>query len=78
MASVFEVLGQSGRIPLDELVLRSSESADSIVKRLHELRDQGLVRLDGAIPSSGDGLDGSSDTVVELTRTGVRQVVEGR
>jgi hypothetical protein len=77
MASIFEVLGQSGRLPLDELALRSSEPADTVLKRLQELTDRGLVRVEGEVPTSSDGVGQSAGTMVELTRTGMKQVVNG-
>ena len=74
MASVFEVVKQSGRIALDELAFRSTGSPGEVTQSVRELRDRGLVRVTGTLPETPEDPAISEDTIVEITERGFGQV----
>jgi len=71
MSQVYEIIRRAGRIPLDELVLRSPQPQDVVVRELRQLENEGLVHISGQIPSTGQMPETSSDIVVVLTSKGI-------
>lgn len=73
MAGIFDVLKQSGAIPLDELKLRSTGSDEDVEKRVQELVSEGLVSVE---ERSVDPTE-APQKVVDLTRKGLRSAIKG-
>jgi hypothetical protein len=78
MANWMDVLQSSGPIPLNELTLRSSESAEELVRQLEAFKKKGVVIVTG--PKSDDlshltseEVAQSADTVVELSWSGLKR-----
>jgi hypothetical protein len=76
--NLLELLQPSGPMALNELNMRSSETPGELVRRLEELKRGGEIVVTG--PKSGNLLDltpedvsNSSDTVVELSRSGLKR-----
>jgi predicted transcriptional regulator len=71
MSDVFEIIRRAKSIPLDELVLRSSQAPEVVTQQLRMLADKGLIHVKGDIPSNGDLLSRASGTVVMLSSKGI-------
>jgi hypothetical protein len=71
MSEVYEILLSAKSIPLDELVLRSSQSPEAVTHEVRMLAKGGLVEVKGDIPASADMLAHASDTIVMLTAKGI-------
>jgi hypothetical protein len=77
--SVIDLLQSSGPIALDELSMRSSQSPEQLVRELEELRKAHVIDVSG--PKSQEQLTNlsseeiglSSDTIIELSRRGLRK-----
>ena len=68
MDHVYDIIKQAGRIPLNELALRSSESAEDVNKAVRLLVERGLVRVSGKLPVGAADAPLAGDTVIEVTR----------
>jgi DNA-binding Lrp family transcriptional regulator len=77
MASVLEVLTQTGSLPLEELKLRTTASSEDVERRVEELKDQGLIEV---IKKKFSGLSSTlgEQDIVELTDKGLRSAIRGR
>jgi hypothetical protein len=78
MANWMDVLQSSGPISLNELNMRSSETPEELVQQLDNLRKKGLVivtgpRKDNLSNLSSEEVAQSSDTVVELSWSGMKR-----
>ena len=71
MSEVYEIIRRAGRIPLDELVLRSSQPAPTVVQELRLLVKEGWVEIKGDIPPVEDIPARASSTIVMLTSRGI-------
>jgi hypothetical protein len=70
MASVKDVLATSGSLPLGQLKLRSSQTADQVNLAVRTLKERGLVE----ILNNGDSLptnDLAEDNTIRLTPKGL-------
>lgn len=77
--NVIDLLQSSGPIALNELSMRSSQSPEQLVRELEELRKAHVIDVSG--PKSQEQLTNlsseeiglSSDTIIELSRRGLRK-----
>lgn len=70
MDGVYDIIRLAGRIPLDELVLRSSDSPEMVTRSIQQLKDKGLVTITGPFPTTPDQAAKAGDTIIELTSRG--------
>ncbi len=77
--NLIDLIQSSGPIALNELSMRSSESAEELLRRLEELRKRGDIVVTG--PKSSNLMELTpeevpqlSDTVVELSRSSLKRV----
>ena len=70
MSEVFDIVSRAGRIPLSELVLRSSQPPEALTEELLRLRQQGLVEVNGDIPTDKAALENARSVLVALTNKG--------
>jgi DNA-binding Lrp family transcriptional regulator len=81
--SVIDLLQSSGPIALNELSMRLSQAPEELVRELEELRKARVIDVSG--PKSGELLTNlspeeiglSSDTIIELSRRGLRRSFAG-
>jgi hypothetical protein len=67
---VLGILTMSGSLPLNELNVRSTGSADDLRRELQILRDGGLVAFEGELPAPS--AIPTTVTPIRLTRAGLR------
>jgi len=70
MSRVYEIVRKAGRIPLNELVLRSSQSPEAVTDELRMLTADGLIEVKGDIPPVAEMFTRGGDTLVMLTSKG--------
>lgn len=69
MDGVYEIIKQAGRIPLDELVVRSSEDPAQVAKAVKSLADRGLVSVHGRpLPQTGEAAAVAAETTIEISK----------
>lgn len=69
MGGVYEIIKQAGRIPLDELVVRSSDNPADVAEAVKSLAKQGLVNVHGQpLPQSGYAADAAAETTIEISK----------
>ena len=71
MSQVYEIIRRAGRIPLDELVLRSSQPPEAVTDELRQLAKEGWVKIMGDIPAVAEMPARAGDTIVMLTSKGI-------
>jgi len=71
MSQIYEIIRRAGRIPLDELVLRSSQPPEAVTKELRMLMDDGWIYVKGDLPEAADAAARSGDTIVMLSSKGI-------
>jgi hypothetical protein len=71
MSQVFEIIKRAGRIPLDELVLRSSEPPEVVADELRMLEKDGWIQITGDIPPPDELRTRAGDTLIMLTSRGL-------
>jgi predicted transcriptional regulator len=77
--SVIDLLQSSGPIALNELSMRSSQSPEQLVRELEELRKAHVIDVSGPKAQeqltnlSSEEIGLSSDTIIELSRRGLRK-----
>lgn len=75
MDDVYDIIRHAGRIPLAELVLRSSDPPEAVTKSIEMLIRKGLVSVRGPMPSDPAELGDAKDTIIELTTRGFSAAV---
>lgn len=70
MDGVYEIIKLAGRIPLDELVLRSSQPPQAVTESIQQLKEKGLISVTGPMPATPDEAVKAGDTIIELTTRG--------
>jgi hypothetical protein len=80
--SVLDLLQSSGPIALNELSLRSSQTPEELVRELEELKKARVIDVSGPQSQelsklSSEEIGLSSDTIVELSRRGLRRSFAG-
>jgi len=75
MDGVYEIIKHAGRIPLDELVLRSSEPPEKVTQTINMLVEKGIVSVTGPLPTTPQDAAQAKDTVIELTTRGLSAAV---
>lgn len=78
MSEVYEIIRSAKRIPLDELVLRSSQSPEDITREVRYLAKEGLIDVIGVIPEEAAALARASSTFVMLSSKGIANTSSGR
>lgn len=69
MDGVYDIIKQAGRIPLDELVVRSSENPTQVAETVKSLADRGLVKLHGQpLPETGEAAATAAETTIEISK----------
>ena len=72
MDGVYEIIKQAGRIPLDELVVRSSENAAKVTETVKSLAERGLVKLHGPpLPQAPEDAATAGSTTIEISKLAV-------
>jgi hypothetical protein len=71
MSQIYEIVRRAGRIPLDELVLRSSQPPEAVNRELRMLMAEGWVQLKGDLPEAADMAERAGDTIVMLSSKGI-------
>jgi hypothetical protein len=72
MDGIYEIIKQAGRIPLNELVLRSSENPTQVTEAVKKLVDSGLVKVHGQpLPQGPQQSVESVDTMIEVSKLAV-------
>jgi predicted transcriptional regulator len=71
MSEVFEIIRSAKSIPLDELVLRSSQPPEAVTHEVRMLARDGLIQVNGNIPAGAELVASASDTIVMLTSKGI-------
>jgi hypothetical protein len=76
--SVIDLLQSSGPIALSELSMRSSQTPEELVRELEELKKARVIDVSGPQSQelsklSSEEIGSSSDTIVELSRRGLRR-----
>ena len=71
MSDVFEIIRHAKSIPLDELVVRSSQEPEVVTQQVRMLANEGLVHVRGDIPADRDLVSRASDTIVMLSAKGI-------
>ncbi len=71
MSDVFEIIRHAKSIPLDELVLRSSQAPEVVTQQVRMLAHEGLIHVDGDIPADRDLVSRASGTIVMLSAKGI-------
>jgi len=71
MSDVFEIIRGAKSIPLDELVVRSSQPPEAVTHELRALAEEGLIQVKGHIPAGAELAAQASDTIVMLTSKGI-------
>jgi hypothetical protein len=66
MTDVLDIVKQARRIPLSELILRSSESPQNVTEAVRWLQEKGLVTVRGGLPDNPEQLQEADTTVVEF------------
>jgi predicted transcriptional regulator len=78
VGDLLELLQSAGPIALNELMMRSDGSPKDLVSSLQDLKKRGFVVVKGPAPDdlstmTADDIAHSSDTLVALSREGVRR-----
>jgi hypothetical protein len=71
MSEVFEILRSAKSIPLDELLVRSSQPPEAVTHEIRMLAKEGLIQVNGQIPTVADLGAQASKTIVMLTSKGI-------
>jgi predicted transcriptional regulator len=71
MSDVFEIIRHAKSIPLDELVVRSSQEPEVVTQQVRMLANEGLVHVSGDIPADRDLVSRASGTIVMLSAKGI-------
>lgn len=74
MASILEVLSQSGAVPMEELKIRSPGSSEDVESRVVELKSQGIVEI-SSDPDLRTSEALGDDRLVRLTTKGLRSAL---
>ncbi len=67
--SLIPLLRTAGALPLAQLTMRASGTAEEVLGELKALIDEGLVTIEGGAPDNQSQLK-SSNALVKLTRAG--------
>jgi hypothetical protein len=71
MSEVYEIIRSAKSIPLDELVLRSSQPPEAVTHEVRMLAEGGLIKVKGDIPADANLLAHASGTIIMLTSKGI-------
>lgn len=71
MSDVFEIIRHAKSIPLDELVLRSSQAPEVVTQQLRALANEGWIHVRGDIPADSESVSRASSTIVMLSAKGI-------
>lgn len=74
MSEVYEIIRRAKSIPLDELVLRSSQPPEAVTREVRMLAEDGVIEVKGDMPASADMLAHASDITVMLTSKGISRI----
>lgn len=70
MSQVYEIIKRAGRIPLDELVLRTSQGFEVVADELRALENEKLISIEGGIPDAAELPTRAAGTIIMLTHRG--------